>query len=370
MAGLDRSTGAIDQKSSTLGRQATCAQDHRNHLDYLKMLKKLPGKATPEIDVDPSLLRINKQDDIKNAVKISQLLKPKSSDRTGNSMQLGSSNKRFGKSFLAKYMCFVVLAILQCSPFLFWVWKDTFKVCKPEPETAPTALMHTQNETVDNISSNSLSLYDKAREMSRIAYLITVNATSPRTLRSTNILKNVGFDVRLEFAPPVDDKVISNKLAQLSIYRQIALAPEGTGGVDGWGYIFEDDIILVGKTIENFDDKVDFSVAETLLETEKNETLFIYLGICGPERQHVVSGPSRYCGSCAHAYGVSRKGAMALLEYEESRKSERYMDVLMRQWCKEMGGFCVVNAEKQSNQAADHFGTFIQDRRAFPTLIG
>lgn len=207
---------------------------------------------------------------------------------------------------------------------------------------------------------------------SRTAYLLTVNATSPRTLRSTRILKSVGFDVKLEFAPSAENRVVSNKLAQLSIYRQIALSPEGTGGPDGWGYIFEDDIILTGKTKENFNDKVDFSVSQDLVGIEPGQSLAIYLGICAPERPD--SAPSehtnRYCGRCAHAYGVSRKGALALLEYEKQRQTEPYMDVLIDDWCQEMGGFHVINVENESNQIAGHHGTFIQDRREFPSLIG
>lgn len=58
----------------------------------------------------------------------------------------------------------------------------------------------------------------------RIAYLITVNKTSPHTIRLKQILMDIGFTVQLEFAPTsmiTEDKVLSNKLAQLTIYTRI-----------------------------------------------------------------------------------------------------------------------------------------------------
>lgn len=175
---------------------------------------------------------------------------------------------------------------------------------------------------------------------SRTAYLITVNSTSPRTRRTVGILEGVGFDVRLAFAlANRRDKVVSNKLAQLLIYEQILAGP------DAWGYVFEDDVMLVGESRERFEDKVHFTVAGNLPALEAEGLPVVYLGICNPgspypepvfhtsgvplfhsyNASEVPPRPNRYCGRCAHAYGVSRAGARLLLEY--SRKIEkRYMD--------------------------------------------
>lgn len=139
------------------------------------MLKQLPGKAIPEIDVHQSPLGRNEHDDIENAVKIPQLSKPKSSDLTVNSVQLGSSNKRFDKSLYAKYLCFVVLAILQLSPFVFLVWRGTFNhaidlsqpdaidamqrrqpdasdTIKPSHKTEMTVLLAELEETINSLT--------------------------------------------------------------------------------------------------------------------------------------------------------------------------------------------------------------------------
>jgi hypothetical protein len=206
---------------------------------------------------------------------------------------------------------------------------------------------------------------------SRIAYLITIDAKSNRTKRSITILESVGFEVKLEFAPTVDpttatrrEMTVCNKLAQLSIFEQIVNAPNER---DEWGCIFEDDIIL--------NQDVDFSVAENLLPIETDSSMGIYLGICGPERvksaqPHILD---RYCGRCAHAFCLSRRGAAALLEYQKKKPDvagkNTAMDLITEDFCNQEGGFPVIDYDKESNQIERHRGTFIQDRNTFKSII-
>jgi hypothetical protein len=164
----------------------------------------------------------------------------------------------------------------------------------------------------------------------RIAYLITVNETSPRTVRSKLILESVGFKVKLEFAKPMEDKQLSNTLAQTQIYQKIKRNPTP------WGYIFEDDIALAVES---------FSIPKDVVHgVEKQHSLMNYLGICGPEKQQMTG---LYCGMCTHAYGLSRLGAKMLLKHNRRIQSTRtrirgksvsLMDVLTRDWCIRRGG--------------------------------
>jgi hypothetical protein len=206
---------------------------------------------------------------------------------------------------------------------------------------------------------------NSTQKQSRVAYLITVDDKSPRTVRSKTLLTELGFIVRLEFAPIMEDKVLSNKMAQLAIHRKI-IADEARQ----WGYIFEDDIVLVGKSRGNSDDKIDFSVEHDLTSDHGMESVhpyFVFLGICGPNENQ----KNLYCGRCAHAYGISRQGAKMLLEFDESYTGpeHRYMDVVTDAWCESQGGFPVSHIDHISNQFSDHAGAFIQDRGTFKSLI-
>jgi hypothetical protein len=164
----------------------------------------------------------------------------------------------------------------------------------------------------------------------RIAYVITFNETSPQTVRSKLILESVGFEVQLEFAKPMEEKVLSNKLAQTQIYQKIIRNPTP------WGYIFADDIALAVES---------FSVTKDVIHgVEKQHSLMNYLGICGPEKQRVTG---MYCGKCTHAYGLSRLGARMLLKHNQRIESNgthlhgesvSNMDVVTRDWCIRRGG--------------------------------
>jgi GR25 family glycosyltransferase involved in LPS biosynthesis len=162
-----------------------------------------------------------------------------------------------------------------------------------------------------------------------------------------------------------EDRVLSNKVAQLNIYTRIIEDKSRP-----WGYVFEDDIALVGKSKENWVDKVEFSVEQDLIRNSTGMEFlhsdFLFLGICGPE----MYGKDRYCGFCSHAYGISQEGARKLLEFAKIFPG-RHMtfDGVVKEWCISLGGFPVSHVELESNQFSDHKGTFMQDREMFQSLM-
>jgi len=236
--------------------------------------------------------------------------------------------------------------------------------------------------------------------ISRIAYLLTVDVNSPRTRRSQAILERVGFQVQLHIADIMDDKVLSNKFAQVAVYRKII-----SDDIRPWGYIFEDDIVLVGTSHNHIENEtIDFSVERYIFEDDivlvgtshnhiENETIdfsverdlvgpsgseasnlyFAYLGICRENKDACVE---HCCGRCAHAYGISKVGAKLLMEFGDkfqkqyvTHDANRYQDWMTDLWCTSLGGFPVLFGNKQSYQDSSHFGAFIQDRKTFKSII-
>jgi hypothetical protein len=166
------------------------------------------------------------------------------------------------------------------------------------------------------------------------------------------------------------DKVASNKHAQLLIY-EILLA-----GPDAWGYVFEDDIALAGAGAATLGAEADFTAAGDLPALEAEGCPGVYLGVCDPVRPFTarLGQANRYCGACAHAYGVSRTGARRLLDHHRRTLAARpgqarYMDQLIKDVCFEAGGFPVSRVERASPLSDAHRGSFMQDRRSFPSLI-
>ena len=84
---------------------------------------------------------------------------------------------------------------------------------------------------------------------------------------------------------------------------------------------------------------------------EANHELGMYLCIRRPRRPESAKSEqsNRYCGRCTHAYGLSRKGAKSILEYEK-KNSQEQIDMLLEEWCKEEGGLPVSHVDKKSNQ--------------------
>jgi len=208
--------------------------------------------------------------------------------------------------------------------------------------------------------------------ISRIAYLLTVDVNSPRTRRSQAILERVGFQVQLHIADIMDDKVLSNKFAQVAVYRKII-----SDDIRPWGYIFEDDIVLVGTSHNHIENEtIDFSVERDLVGpsgSEASNLYFAYLGICRENKDACVE---HCCGRCAHAYGISKVGAKLLMEFGDkfqkqnvTHDANRYQDWMTDLWCTSLGGFPVLFGNKQSYQDSSHFGAFIQDRKTFKSII-
>jgi len=208
--------------------------------------------------------------------------------------------------------------------------------------------------------------------ISRIAYLLTVDVNSPRTRRSQAILERVGFQVQLHIADIMDDKVLSNKFAQVAVYRKII-----SDDIRPWGYIFEDDIVLVGTSHNHIENEtIDFSVERDLVGpsgSEASNLYFAYLGICRENKDACVE---HCCGRCAHAYGISKVGAKLLMEFGDkfqkqnvNHDANRYQDWMTDLWCTSLGGFPVLFGNKQSYQDSSHFGAFIQDRKTFKSII-
>ena len=97
----------------------------------------------------------------------------------------------------------------------------------------------------------------------RVAYLLTTNKESNRTLFSQQILTQIGFHVVLVQHVSHPNPVISNKISMCHIYELIH------NGADEYAYVFEDDINI----LENI------SLSE-IVKYEPISTKFFYLGIC------------------------------------------------------------------------------------------
>ena len=199
----------------------------------------------------------------------------------------------------------------------------------------------------------------------RIAYVVTLNISSPRYLQTKNVLENFGFVVR-NVAPQfigksTREQTLSNKFALLQAVRFIK------DGDDPWGYAFEDDLA---------DHELSSWKISDLVKIEGQSDYFMYLGICmGSPPKNSIG-----CGRCAHAMGFSKKGATEvasfasqtypLLETGRVPREEEYFDVINEAWCKEKGGFRIIGPLRKSARGHDgHYGIFIQDRAKFRSQI-
>jgi len=194
----------------------------------------------------------------------------------------------------------------------------------------------------------------------RTAYLLTTNSTSERTLFSQQVLQQVGFHVVLVPHIPHEDKVVSNKISMLNIYRMIH------EGEEEYAYVFEDDINVLEP----------ISLQE-IVQYEAISPLFNYLGVCCYHKLQAariqpdiaghpvitVSGGVRGL----HAIGLSKAGAKKLLEFSHDFPEQPYMDVILENFSMEFPA-SVVRFDLQS-YIPGHRGVFFQDRRRFPSTI-
>lgn len=194
----------------------------------------------------------------------------------------------------------------------------------------------------------------------RTAYLLTCDKESTRTKFSEDLLKKIGFNVELFQCIKNEDKVLSNKISMLEIYKKIA------AGSEEWGYVFEDDINVL--------DKID---VDELVQYENISKTFFYLGTCGYENKEnyynsesvnghpvaKIKGPVRGL----HAIALSKDGAKELLEFSKDN-SEIYMDTILESFAQKHNPN-IVRYDLVSPDDGGHRGIFFQDRNQFPTTI-
>lgn len=216
-----------------------------------------------------------------------------------------------------------------------------------------------------NSSSSDMSLEQ------RVAYVVSTNTSTPRFLQTEKVLSDFGFQVSVVtpyyFGTTREKQTLSNKIALLTAAKLISR------GEEPWGYIFEDDIYKHELSRDDL---------SAVIKSETTSTLFQYLGIC-TEGEAQNKPVRNMCGRCAHAMGISKQGALRLLEFanlQEPRlevdqknapRDELYLDVIVQGWCEtQPPGFRVVGPLKPSVKGLDgHYGIFLQDRTSFESEI-
>ena len=194
----------------------------------------------------------------------------------------------------------------------------------------------------------------------RIAYLLTTNKDSQRTLFSQQILTQIGFNVALVQHIPHPNPVISNKISMCHIYELIH------NGVDEYAYVFEDDINI----LENI------SLSE-IIKYEPISKMFFYLGICEDRGQNTIEDTMYSIHSHKvlsisgnvrglHAIGLSKNGAKELVEFAKQSNFE-YMDMILEEFSKKYPAN-IVRYDLQS-YIYGHRGIVFQDRLRFPSTI-
>lgn len=195
----------------------------------------------------------------------------------------------------------------------------------------------------------------------RVAYVLTTNKESERTLFSQKLLTQIGFNVVLVQHIPHNNPVISNKISMCYIYKLIQ------NSANEYAYVFEDDINI----IENI------SISE-IIKYEPISNNFFYLGICecnhfnAPIKDTMYSIHSHPVLSTSgnirglHAIGLSKNGAKELLEFA-NQSNLIYMDAILEEFSKKYPAN-IVRYDLQS-YIYGHRGIFFQDRLRFPSTI-
>lgn len=194
----------------------------------------------------------------------------------------------------------------------------------------------------------------------RTGYILTLDPNSERAIFSKNILETIGFEVIFVKVIPHDDKVVSNKISMLHIYKLIIESQ------DNYAYVFEDDINILEEIH-----------LDEIIQYEAISEIFFYLGLCvygsGQDvkntgikiNNHDVYAKSGMCRGL-HAIGLSRKGAKELLEYSSNHR-QRYMDMILE----EFSGIYPANIVRYDLESyiSGHRGIIYQDRNRFPSSI-
>lgn len=194
----------------------------------------------------------------------------------------------------------------------------------------------------------------------RIAYLLTTNKESQRTLFSQQILTQIGFNVVLVQHNPHPNPVVSNKISMCHIYELIH------NGAHEYAYVFEDDINI----LENI------SLSE-IIKYEPISKMFFYLGICEDRGKSTIKDTMYSIHSHKvlsisgnvrglHAIGLSKNGAKELLEFA-NQSNFVYMDMILEEFSKKYPAN-IVRYDMQS-YIYGHRGVVFQDRLRFPSTI-
>ena len=193
----------------------------------------------------------------------------------------------------------------------------------------------------------------------RKCYILTIDSESDRYLFCKGVLENVGFSVNPFIAITHNNKILSNKLSMVEIYKLVAK------GDDEWVYVFEDDI----NVLENI------SIDE-IIEYEKISNKIFYLGACFYNNRryitnnkvnnhdvYVIDGNVRGL----HAIGLSKVGADKLLNFIERYDDFECMDMILEKFV-EIYTANIVRYDLES-YIYGHRGIFFQDRNKFKSLI-
>lgn len=196
--------------------------------------------------------------------------------------------------------------------------------------------------------------------INRVAYLLTTNKESQRTLFSQQILTQIGFNVSLIQHIPDQNPVISNKISMCHIYELIH------NGADEYAYVFEDDINILDN----------ISLSE-IVKYEPISNKFFYLGICEDRGNSTIKDTMYSIHSHKvlsisgnvrglHAIGLSKNGAKELIGFANQSNFE-YMDMILEEFSKKYPAN-IVRYDLQS-YIYGHRGIIFQDRIRFPSTI-
>ena len=227
-------------------------------------------------------------------------------------------------------------------------------------------------------------------------YVMTVNATARRTLRTVALLESLNISTHLFRAVPARSqsemaKVRSNLLTQRGIYELVA---KSAGSPDDYVLLFEDDVMVTPAVSRRSVPRL--LACGAALSLMWRLPLF-YAGACAPRDQgnnlidddhgatahQPIASAVRVSARCAHAYAVRRGDAAALRTLADTRpdrgpsqmpgRSRRdkawYMDVQLDFLAQEQGGFFLVAPRARSPQDPAMRGVFYQDRATFPSDI-
>ena len=228
------------------------------------------------------------------------------------------------------------------------------------------------------------------------SYVITVNATARRTLRTVKLLESLNISVHMYRAVPAQSqtemgKVRSNLLTQRGIYDEVAISE---GSPDDYVLVFEDDVMVTPAVPRKNVPRL--LACGAALSLSRRLPLF-YAGACAPrdlgnhliddDHEEIAHQPMasavRVSARCAHAYAIRRGDAAVLRTLADKRpdrgpsqmpgRSRRdkawYMDVQLDYFAQEQGGVFLVAPRARPPQDPAMRGIFYQDRAMFPSDI-